>query len=403
MPGRDAPVVAPGNSQRMKKIAIIAASLLVIALGILHWIVPGILEGSMNLVREHEPYSIRPEVQAFHNKLFIVDLHTDSLLWKRNLLTESSIGHVDLPRLQRGNVALQVFSATTKSPSGQNYDKNTGDSDNITSLAVAQLWPIRTWNSILERARYQLSKLEAFAATSKGELMVIKSNTDMQSLISRRLIGQNIVGGLYLIEGAHPLEGKIENLDLLFDEGLRVTGLTHFFDNRLGGSLHGVSHEGLTPFGEQVIERANTLGVIIDVAHASPQMVKDVLRLSTKPVILSHGGVKGVCDTARNLDDSLMQEIAAKGGIVGIGYWDGAACDITPEGVVRSIRYAVDLLGIEHVALGSDYDGTTEVLFDTSELAILTQTMLDEGFTEDEVRAVMGENVMLFLLEQLPD
>ena len=131
-------------------------------------------------------------------------------------------------------------------------------------------------------------------------------------------------------------------------------------------------------------------------------MVNDVLDISDAPVILSHGGVKGLCDMSRNLEDTLMQRIAASGGLVGIGYWDGAVCDITPAGVVRSIRYAIDLLGIEHVALGSDYDGTTEVLFDTSELAILTQTMLDEGFTEAEIRAVMGENARRFFLEHLP-
>ena len=128
-----------------------------------------------------------------------------------------------------------------------------------------------------------------------------------------------------------------------------------------------------------------------------------MLDLSTAPVILSHGGVKGLCDMSRNLDDALIQRIAAEGGLVGIGYWDGAVCDITPLGVVRSIRYAVDLLGIDHVALGSDYDGSTEVLFDTSELAILSQTMLDEGFTETEIRQVMGENAKQFFLANLPD
>lgn len=212
-----------------------------------------------------------------------------------------------------------------------------------------------------------------------------------------------MIAGIYLIEGAHPLEGELDNLNRLFDSGLRITGLTHFFDNRLGGSLHGQSGAGLTTFGEDVIRRANELGIIIDVAHASPQMVSDVLDLSSSPVILSHGGMKGLCDMGRNLDDALMQRIAAEGGLVGIGFWDGAVCDITPLGVVRSIRYAIDLLGVEHVALGSDYDGTTEVLFDASELAILTQTMLDEGFTEAEIRKVMGENAKRFFLANLPE
>ncbi|TNF79392.1 MAG: peptidase M19 [Gammaproteobacteria bacterium] len=381
----------------------ILAVLLLVALALMHWVLPGQIEGSMNLVRAHAPYEIREDARTLHESLFVADLHTDSLLWKRDLLAESEIGHVDVPRLQRGNVALQVFSATTKSPSGQNYEENTGDSDNITLLAVAQMWPVRTWTSIYERALYQLEKLHDFAAGSDDRLLVIESAADMRAFVARRDEGENVVAALYLIEGAHPLEGDLDNLDRLFDAGLRIAGLTHFFDNRIGGSLHGQSGEGLTAFGRDVIRRANELGIIIDVAHSSPQMVKDVLDLSTTPVILSHGGVKGLCDMSRNLDDTLMQRIAAQGGLVGIGYWDGAVCDITPTGVVRSIRYAIDLLGVDHVALGSDYDGTTEVLFDTSELAILTQTMLDEGFSEPEIRKVMGENANRFFLTHLPD
>jgi microsomal dipeptidase-like Zn-dependent dipeptidase len=94
-------------------------------------------------------------------------------------------------------------------------------------------------------------------------------------------------------------------------------------------------------------------------------------------------------------------EIASHGGLIGVGFWDAAVCDITPEGVVRSIRYAIDLLGEDHVALGSDYDGTTEVAFDSSELSVLTQLMMDQGFTEEEIRKVMGENAVNFFLENL--
>jgi len=132
-------------------------------------------------------------------------------------------------------------------------------------------------------------------------------------------------------------------------------------------------------------------------------MVRDVLEITGRPVILSHGGVKGICDKARNLDDELMIEVASQGGLLGIGYWDGAVCDISPEGIVDSIRYAIDLVGADHVALGSDFDGATTVMLDTAELAILTQTMLDRNFSEDEIRKVMGDNAREFFLSWLPD
>ena len=385
------------------KILKILAIVSVIGFTFVHWILPALVERSMNVVESHEPYVIRPEVARFHDTLFIADLHADSLLWKRDLLSRSDFGHIDLPRLQQGNVALQVFSATTKSPSGLNYEENTADSDNITALAVLQFWPLATWNSIYERAQYQLQKLWVYVQASGGDLVVVLSKSDMRSLIERRQAGERIVAGLFLIEGAHPLEGDIQNLDRLFAQGLRIAGLTHFFDNRLGGSLHGVSGEGLSDFGRQFVRRAGRLGVIVDVAHASPAMVRDVLEMSEHPVMLSHGGVKGVCDNSRNLDDELMRDIANQGGILGVGFWDGAICDSSPAGIVRSIRYATDLMGIDHVALGSDFDGTVTTVLDSSELAILTQTMLDDGFSEDEVRKVMGENVRRFLLHNLPD
>ncbi|RLA34373.1 MAG: peptidase M19 [Gammaproteobacteria bacterium] len=385
----------------MKRVLAVICVIVLLALGFMHWILPGKIEDSMNVNLPHEPYVVSDRATKLHNSLFVADLHSDSMLWKRDLRKESSIGHMDLPRLHQGNVALQVFSATTKSPSGQNYESNEADSDNITSLAVASFWPVRTWGSIYERAVYQLQKLHKL--DQQSELTVITSKQQMRSFVAGRENGDSAIAAIYLIEGAHPLEGKIENLDLLFDQGLRIMGLTHFFDNELGGSLHGISGEGLNEFGRSVIRRANELGLIIDIAHASPQMVEDVLALSTTPVVLSHGGVKGACDTARNLDDSLMVKVANKGGLIGIGFWDAAVCDETPQGVVKAIRYAIDLMGVEHVALGSDYDGGTSVLFNASELAVLTEAMLQANFTEEEIRLVMGENIKQFLLENLPD
>jgi microsomal dipeptidase-like Zn-dependent dipeptidase len=385
----------------MKWLLAATAIVVLVVLAYAQWILPGQIESTKNINLPHDAYVVSNRARTLHDSLFIADLHSDSLLWKRNFLERSNIGHMDLPRLREGNVALQVFSATTKSPAGLNYESNTSDSDDITLLAVASFWPLRTWDSLYQRAVYQLEKLHSIARQS--ELTVIASRQDMEDFVARRESGEPVIAGIYLIEGAHPLEGEIRNLDLLFDQGLRIIGLTHFFDNELGGSLHGTRGDGLSEFGKSVIRRANEIGLIIDVAHASPRMVVDVLAISKSPVILSHGGVKGTCDSARNLADSLMQDIANDGGLIGIGYWDAAVCDITPEGVVNAIRYAIDLMGIKHVALGSDFDGATAVRFDTGELAVITEEMLRAGFTEYEIRMVMGENVKRFLIENLPE
>ena len=274
----------------LRKVLGVLTFLLIVAAVVFFWLAPAKIESAQNRVLAHAPYAIDAAALQLHQDLFVADLHADSLLWKRDLLQRSDVGHVDLPRLQDGNVALQVFSAVTKSPSGLNDVENAADSDDITLLAMTQLWPLATWSSIYERASYQLRKLKEFSDASGGELQLILTKRDLRSLIEARANGQDAVGAIYLIEGAHPLQGRLENLDRLQQQGLRVIGFTHFFDNELGGSLHGTSKAGLTDFGRQVVRRADELEVIIDIAHASPQAVRDILSLTKRPLMLSHGG-----------------------------------------------------------------------------------------------------------------
>ena len=363
---------------------------------------PAILESRLNRIEPHAPYKVSAGARTLHAELQMADLHADTLLWARDALARGATGHVDVPRLIEGRFALQVFSAVTKSPEGQNYNSNAGDSDQISLLVKLQLWPRRTWSSLLQRALYQAEKLNAAAARDPSRLTVIKSRTDLAALLTRRQRGESVVGGLLAIEGAHALEGDLANLQKLKDAGYRMIGLTHFFDNELGGSLHGKSKGGLTPFGVQAVHAIEEAGMIVDVAHASEKVVDDVLQISTKPFVVSHTGVRGACSSPRNLSDAQIKAIAAKGGLIGIGYWEGAVCDITPAGVAQSLRYAANLVGVDHVALGSDYDGTTTVRFDASESAALIDAMLKAGFSETEIRQIAGENELRFLAAALP-
>ncbi|NNL64614.1 MAG: dipeptidase [Myxococcales bacterium] len=387
----------------MKRIGIALIALLALA-----WIaveigfVGGLVEPRINRLVPHAPYAVSEETKALHASLLVADLHADTLLWSRDPLDRADRGHVDLPRLVEGNVGIQVFGVVTKSPEGQNYESNTGESDNITTLAIAQGWPVRTWGSLYERALHQASRLRAAEERAPDRLRILRTRGDLEAVLEARAGGSTIVGGLLETEGAHPLEGDLDKLQGLWDAGFRMIGLHHFFDNELGGSLHGTSKAGLSEFGRSVVLDLERRGMIIDVAHSSEAVVEEVLALTRRPFIVSHTGVKGACDSARNISDALMKRIALRGGVVGIGYWDGAVCDPAPESVVRSIRYAVDLLGADHVALGSDFDGATEVAFDTSELAVLTEQMRQTGFTRREIEQVMGRNVERILLALLP-
>jgi microsomal dipeptidase-like Zn-dependent dipeptidase len=198
------------------------------------------------------------------------------------------------------------------------------------------------------------------------------------------------------------LDGDVRNVDALFDAGFRMMAPTHFFDNEWGGSAHGVEKTGLTERGREMIRRMEARGMLVDVAHASPHTIDDVLAIATRPVVVSHTGLRGVCDNQRNLSDEQARRIAATGGVIGIGFWDAATCGTDARAAARSMRYAANLVGVEHVALGSDFDGTVTEPFDATGMVEITQALLDEGFSDEEVALIMGGNVLRLLSETLP-
>ena len=355
---------------------------------------PSYVEGSMNQIDGKALIAVSDEAKALHKTLNIVDLHSDTLMWNRDLNDRVSRGHMDLPRLQDGNVALQLFSSVTKTPKNQNYDGNGADSDNITLLTFAQLQPVKTWHSLVERSLYHAAKRGDAVAGSNGALAAVDSAADLDRLRAARQTALRPVGAMLTIEGLQNLEGKASNLDRLYNAGFRMAGLTHFFDNELAGSMHGLKKGGLTPFGRNIVRKMEAKGMIVDIAHLSHTGVAEVLAMATRPVVSSHGGVQATCKVNRNLTDDEVRGVAKTGGVIGIGYWDGAICSTDPRAAAKAMKHVRDLVGIQHVALGSDYDGATTVRFDTSQLVQVTQALMDEGFTAQEIRAVMGENAL---------
>jgi microsomal dipeptidase-like Zn-dependent dipeptidase len=373
-------------------------ALLLVAAAAFFLLAPGMIERGTNKIDGKPLLHVSDHAKALHKTLTIVDLHSDSLLWSRNFLNRADRGHMDLPRLEEGNVALQILSSTTKAPKGQNYDANSGDTDIVTALAIAQLQPVRTWNSLLERSLWHAEKLHRAAAASAGRLVAVATQDQLDALLAaRRTKVPPPVGAMMSVEGLHNLEGHIDNLDKLYAAGVRMAGITHFFDNEFAGSMHGMKKGGLTPLGREVVARMETMGMIVDVAHCSHACVADILKIARRPVVSSHGGVQATCKVNRNLTDDEIRGVAATGGVVGIGYWDAAVCDTSPASVAKAMKHVRDLVGIEHVALGSDYDGATTVRFDTSQLVQVTEALIEAGFTDDEIRAAMGGNAIRVL------
>jgi membrane dipeptidase len=389
---------------RTLRLVLSATIILSILIGIILFLFgPSLVEKRFNPVNNFASQPLSPVSRALHQSLTIADLHADSLLWGRDLSKLSDYGHVDVPRLLQGNVALQIFTVVTKVPAPLLLEGNSDRSDNITKLAILQRWPILSWFSLKERALYQAKRLQALAQKASGQFRTIETKQDLNDYLAQRQQNQAITAGLLGLEGAQALEGKIENLNQLYDAGFRLIGLAHFFDTEVSGSAHGIHRGGLTPFGQEVVKRIEDLGLIIDLAHASSQTIDEVLQLTHRPVLVSHTGVKGICDNARNLSDLQLQRIAQTGGVIGIGFWKTAVCGEDVSAIVRAIRYVVAQIGVDSVALGSDFDGAVRMPFDVTNLGQITEALQKEGFTETDIRKMMGLNVIRLLQRILPD
>jgi microsomal dipeptidase-like Zn-dependent dipeptidase len=365
-------------------------------------VAPTVAEWVLNGTRSGGPYRASERGRALHATLLVADMHADTLLWDRDVLARSARGHVDVPRLAEGGVALQFFTVVSHTPYAPKYDTNPEGLDGVTAIAFAERWPLRSLRSLRERALYQARKLNEAAQRSGGRFVIIKTAGDLARFVERRRGDPQLVAGLLGLEGAYPLEGDVAGVDSLFDAGFRMMAPTHFYDNEWGGSAHGVSKTGLTEKGREMVRRMEARGMLVDLAHASEATIDDVVAVSTRPLVVSHTGVKGTCDNNRNLSDEQLRKIAAKGGVIGIGYWDAATCGRDALAVARAIRHAANVVGVEHVALGSDFDGAVTEPFDTTGVVLVTDALLEEGFTDEEVGRVMGGNVFRLLAETLP-
>ena len=210
-----------------------------------------------------------------------------------------------------------------------------------------------------------------------------------------------IAAGFLGIEGAHALEGNVANVARLYDAGFRMMSPSHFFDNEMGGSSAGAAKGGLTGRGREMVREMEARRMLVDVAHASPSTIDDVLAIAKRPLVVSHTGVKGTCESPRNLSDDHLRRIAATGGIIGVAYFEVAVCGTDASAIARAIRHAVDIAGVDHVALGSDFDGAVAVPFDTTGIALIVDALLASGMDEAAVEKIAGGNALRFLRETL--
>ncbi len=344
-----------------------------------------------------------PNYTKFYDSIpFIADLHCDALLWGRNFLEKHNYGHVDLPRMQEANVALQIFTIVSKTPRGINIEKNSDNTDQIALLSFAQLQPVKNWFSVRDRALYQCDLLHQFATKSNNQFRIISTQKELSQFVKDRKKDRKLTAGMLGIEGAHCLENDLANLDLFYKKGVRYIGLAHFFDNEWAGSAHGLNKGGLTKKGMELIQKMRKLNITIDLAHSSQKTISEVLKIHKGPILVSHTGVRGVCNNTRNLTDEQILEIGKHQGLIGIGLWETAVCGTDATATAKSIKYVATKIGVDKVGLGSDFDGAIKAHFDITGLPIIVNALKKEGFSKLEIEQIMGGNIRDFFMRNLP-
>jgi membrane dipeptidase len=364
----------------------------------------------------------------------VVDLHTHpslkASLFKRMLTGRFGASRAfdpfsvrtDFAKLREGGV--DVLLSTVYAPEAQILE----DCNYLKMLRY--LMPL-TWRNVFGRSSFDvtLEMLDVMegqvgkAVDKSGRLLarMAFSVRDLQDILSQDHDGPIAV--IHSIEGGHSLDGKLENLRRLFERGVAYLTLAHFYENeavnpcfpypesvQLLGCFEGDRDLtlGLKQFGEQVVEHMIELGMILDISHCTPPARKRIYDIvgNRLPIIASHVGAYEINPSPYNLEDWEITRLAGTGGVVGVifmNYW--LMPHETKRGlnfIARTLRYLVDVGGIDHVAIGSDFDGFTDPpddLKDASELPKLTQRLLAEGYSKEQIVKILGGNALRVLRE----
>ncbi len=317
-------------------------------------------------------------IERIHGSVVFADIHAHPSRFHRANLPR--IGDAEIATYQRGHIDVVVAAISTDAVYGGGYVERDGTRVDRGEHRPRPGQPFAFTQDRIERILETIEDGDAVLAESPAAV-----------LEARR---QGKLALLPALEGADGLDGQIENLRELYDMGLRLLQLVHFRNNELGHiQTYPYSPGGLTAFGRQVVEECNRLGIIIDLAHANTQTITDVLELSSQPVIFSHTGVKALHENDRHLGDDEIRAIAAKGGLIGI--WPNGSALPRMEDMVQHIDYVKELVGVDHVGIGSDLRGMsryTEPFGREANFRAIAAALLARGYSDEEVGKIMGGN-----------
>lgn len=331
------------------------------------------------------------DVAELHRRIAVADGHADSLMWNRDLTKASEAGHVDFPRLKEAGVKIQCFTIVTR---------GLPLIDGFSLFARRQGWPRHARADEWSRCTWQLDRLAAFCRESNGGASIAASGAQLEDNLAHGRISA-VVG----IEGGHALGGQVERVKVLYERGVRFMSLSHLSNNELGGtSTPFFGNKPLTAHGRDVLDAMGEVGMLLDVAHASPAMLPELLAHPKARPFCSHAGVQGATKLWRNLSDETCRAIADKGGVVGIIFAPQFLGGKTVAHLVNHVEHAVKVMGEDGVAFGSDFDGMVPLprgMRDVRDLPVLTAALLERGMPLRVVEKVLGENYRRLFRETL--
>ncbi|MGJ1194739.1 dipeptidase [Sphingobacterium spiritivorum] len=361
------------------------------------------------------------DYKQIHKDLIVVDGHNDviyeSIFKGKDIAKRLTTGHTDLPRLKEGGVDVQVFAVWSD-------DKN---------------WK----KGAFKHANDQIDALEKMISGNSDQIELAKNSKNIDAILNKGKIAA-VIG----VEGGNMIESKIENLEKLYDRGVRYLTLTWNYNlpwvtaAAIEVKTSSDKGKGLTAHGKDIIRRMNELGMMVDLSHGGEKTFYDVIATSTKPILVSHSNAYALMPHYRNLKDAQLEALRKNGGVIGVNFYSGFLDPTYTERVrklyrkhfgdkgnyklsptrqyeklpkklqqeanapmsklLEHINYLVKKVGIDHVAIGSDYDGIESPpreLEDVSKFPLLTKALLEQGYCKEDIGKIMGGNFLRLLRE----
>lgn len=335
----------------------------------------------------------------------IIDGHNDTLLklykqdQNRTFFEESTRGHIDYPRAVKGGLAGGFFAILTPHPDYK-ADFKGNRTENGYDVPLSPPVDYLTASQATNTMAAMLFQLES---ESEGKFKVVRTTDELRNCMQNQ-----VLASIFHIEGAEAIDPEFNVLYVLHQAGLRSLGLVWSRPNIFGEGMafrypsSPDTGSGLTEKGKTLVKKCNQLGIMVDTSHLNEKGFWNVAELTDAPIVATHANVHAICPSSRNLTDKQLQAVAESDGVVGIHYatnmirQDGKsdADNTTLDDIVQHIDYVAQHFGVDHVVLGSDFDGTKipVELRDVTGLPRLVQKLKAHGFSDDELRKITHEN-----------